>query len=480
MKHVRESLSQYYDYKFFKVFEEKDEEKTELQDKEADGLAVIDKLNTNFDEFKKAAGGEILKYKEFWEENQQAKQAFDENGSIYKMFDSDYVIGVMELPAETLSDGSIDGGMGATDEPEEEIIEGPEIGAEEVTDEPQEDFFEEQTVPNPTNEAIEEDDEFADLEDPDGGEDVTSDIDAPSDELPADDAPAESPEEEMPMDDMPAEEPLGTEAPDLTAPQTYFVVYDISGDEREEIFRCGSNNVVNAFNAFYNDTFKGAMKNAIIKYKEATMAKKAEAEKEEKKKVETEKQSKIKKFLGEGRERMQDYVSAAHTLNEGYSDMMAHRHEEYDEERDESYYDDDDARFDDDGNEYYIVDGEREYADPDVQAEYEKSLNENEDMDDDDNDFIDLPLEIGFGPGSLTVDWVSLEATHEFDWDHWDSKRKMIHDIEAFAEGENDMIGTEFEETLEEYGYEIDYDQLPFETEETSYGISVTFPISKI
>jgi hypothetical protein len=195
------------------------------------------------------------------------------------MFDGDYVIGVLELPAETLSDGSIDGGMGATDEPEEEIIEGKEISeAEETEDDPNLDLG-------------------LDIE---GGEDLELPAEEPTDEpkeQPAVEAPLEEPTSdpsaEMPAEQMPSEEPAN-----LTAPQKYFVVYDITGDEREEIFRCGSNNVVNAFNAFYNDTFKGSMKNAILQYKETKETEKTEAEKSEKKKVESDKQSKLKKFLG--------------------------------------------------------------------------------------------------------------------------------------------------------------------------------------
>ena len=54
----------------------------------------------------------------------------------------------------------------------------------------------------------------------------------------------------------------------------------------------------------------------------------------------------------------------------------------------------------------------------------------------------------------------------------------MIHDIEAFAEGHNDMIGMEFEEALEEFGYCIDYDK-PMDVDETDYGMSVEFSIKK-
>ena len=104
-----------------------------------------------------------------------------------------------------------------------------------------------------------------------------------------------------------------------------------------------------------------------------------------------------------------------------------------------------------------------------------ESVNESLDEDDDDEEF---PSEIGYGPSTLEVDWDDLTAIHYFDWDDWDSRRKMIHDIEAFAEGHNDMIGMEFEEALEEFGYCIDYDK-PMGVDETDYGMSVEFSIKK-
>jgi len=298
MKHVHESLNQYYDYKFFKMFEEDD--KTELKDKEQEGLKIIDKIISNFEDFKKDAKGEILRFKEFWEENLKAKEMFPEPGSVYKMFDNDYAIGVLDLPVELDADGKIDGGMGATDEPEEEIIEGPEIEPED-TEEKKEDFFEEQQVL--TNEAEEGEDLDLDL----GlGDEEGEDLSTP--EEPVDEMPPEEPVDEMP--------PESTEPANLTSePQTYLVVYDLSGDERDEIFRTGSNNVVNAFNDFYNDKFKGSMKNAILQYKEKKAQEKAEAEKSEKKKAEKEKESKLDKFLGE---REKEYIKNAQRLNEEY------------------------------------------------------------------------------------------------------------------------------------------------------------------
>jgi len=292
MKHVQESLSQYYDYKFFKVFEEDEkEEKTSLQDKEKDGLAVVEKAKKNFEDFKKAAKGDIKKWKEFWEENKLAKEAFDEEGGIYQMYDSDYVIGVLELPATTLSDGSLDGGFGADDtepEAEEEIIEGPVMEADE--NDPTDDLnFDE----DPATQA-----QGQDLNAQPGGQDLN--VDAPQ-QNPGEVPPVEDPTaSEPPMNDQPIENPAGKQTPDLDAPQVYFVVYDNKGEGREEIFRCGSNNVVKAFNAFYNDTFKGSMKDMIIQYKAQKEALKKEAEKGKKEKVEKEKESKIKKFLGGG------------------------------------------------------------------------------------------------------------------------------------------------------------------------------------
>jgi hypothetical protein len=279
MKHVKESLKEYNDYKFFKLFEEEKAgtDKETLKSKEQDGLAIIDKITSNFEDFKKSAKGEVLKYKEFWEENKSIRRLFaSEPGDIYKLHDSDYAVGVLQLPVKTLSDGSIEGGLGASDEPQEEIIEGKEI----TQDEPSPDDVQ------PVMEAEETEDPAANLDF--GGDGEVAPEEAPAEEAPVEE-PAVAPEETP-------EEPQAN----LTSPGEYLVVYDLSGDgEREEIFRCGSNNVVKAFNAFYNDVFKGSMKDIIAKYKEQKEAEKVDAEKSEKKKVETEKQNKVKKFLGE-------------------------------------------------------------------------------------------------------------------------------------------------------------------------------------
>jgi hypothetical protein len=320
MKHVRESLREFYDYKFFSLFEEEEAgtDKETLKSKEQDALKIVDKITKDFEDFKKDSGGEILRFKEFWEENQQTKKQFTEPGDVYKLFGSDYAVGTLELPVKTLSDGSIEGGLGATDEPEEEIIEGKEV-------QPKKEFFEEQMVPNPagaapagpavTNEAEEGDDLDLDLnlgdeapaETPEEGGDLDLDLDlggeAPAETpaAPPAEAPAEEPEGspvEEPAE-APMEQPMEEPERDLNAPQVYLVVYNLSGGEKEEIFRCGSNNAVKAFTAFYNDIFKGSMKTAIADYKKQKEQEKIEAEKAEKAKAETEKASKVKKFLGE-------------------------------------------------------------------------------------------------------------------------------------------------------------------------------------
>lgn len=300
MKHVRESLREFYDYKFFSLFEEEEAgtDKETLKSKEQDALKIIDKVTKDFEDFKKDSGGEILRFKEFWEENQQNKKQFTEPGDVYKLFGSDYVVGVLELPVKTLTDGSIEGGLGATDEPEEEIIEGKEVGQKT-------EFFEEQMVPNPvsgsptvptvTNEAETKTPTEASVEEPKGQDNSDLHFDDNTG------SPAEVPSEEAPQEEAPMEEPTPVEEQtrDLTAPQQYLVVYDLASGEKEEIFRCGSNNAVKAFTAFYNDIFKGSMKSAIANYKKQKEEEKIEVEKVEKAKKETEKQNKVKKFLGE-------------------------------------------------------------------------------------------------------------------------------------------------------------------------------------
>ena len=111
IKHVKETLGQFKDWQYFSLLEEKDEEKKKssegdddekkLKEEEAkEGAEAIDKLRDNLSRFETAAGGKIIKYKEFFDENQAASDEFDEEGDVYKMWDSDYVAAVLTLPDE--------------------------------------------------------------------------------------------------------------------------------------------------------------------------------------------------------------------------------------------------------------------------------------------------------------------------------------------------------------------------------------------
>jgi hypothetical protein len=216
--------------------------------------------------------------------------------------------------------------MGATDEPEEEIIEGKVLEAE-----------------------GEEDDLNLDL---DNDTDTAGDVsDVPATDAEPSETPAETTNSEVPAEtaetpastetsdistETPEETPVTSEEPNLTEPQKYLVVYSISGDDREEIFRCGSNNAVNAFNAFYNDTFKGSMKDAILNYKQKKETEKAEAEKAEKTKAQSEKESKVKKFLGESKKSEKELEYLIIHGRVGNKDVIAYVYPGND--RDLSYY----------------------------------------------------------------------------------------------------------------------------------------------
>jgi len=280
----------------------------------------------------------------------------------------------------------------ATEEETEKIAEGgtePEKPEEtspvpKEEEKPKEDFFEEQQVP--TNEAEEGEDDLdldLDLGDEEG-KDISGELDTPEEapvkEPKAEEEPVEIPElpdsgTEEPTE-APVEEPVSSEpAPDLTAPQTYLVVYDISGDEREEIFRCGSNNVVNAFKEFYNDTFKGSMKAAILNYKEQKEQEKVKAEKSEKEKAQSDKQSKLKKFLGENLNE-ESFDEQEFLDNEDEDEDMELENDEYleDEELDNEEVEDlEDDEFAGDDDELNYDDDElndEEYDDDDL-ADYE-------------------------------------------------------------------------------------------------------------
>jgi len=347
MKHVRESLTDFYNKQYFdelyakyKLYEEEEteekefneseetEEKSEnkkedkneikdksnLQDKEKDALDIIKKIEDDFKKFKSASKGQVSDFKTFWEENQQSKELFSETGNIYKMHNSEYVVGVLELPVKKDADGNLEGGLGAFQE-EEEIIEGK----------PQKEIQIEGDTAGidgmapaggtpgataPMTEAVGEEEDLQDLE-KNPEDELMAPTEEPGAELapdvpeaPTADAPAETkpemppPAEEPPMETPeapPMEEPMGDETGGET--QTYLVVYDMGSGQRDEIFRCGSTNAVKAFRDFYQNTFKGSMQAVIQEYKEKKAIEKKQAEAKEKERQAKEKQSKVQKFL---------------------------------------------------------------------------------------------------------------------------------------------------------------------------------------
>jgi len=272
MKHVCESLNHYNDNKFFKIFEEKKEKeesvdrKKEFQEKEKEGMSIIKKIIDNFKRFQSAAGNKILKYKEFWEENQEAKQNFDESGNLYKLFDSNYVIGVLTLPDKAIDYDTIDNEIEKVEEDEEFNLDSD---AEDLSKETP--VAPETTSTEPKEETI----DGADLEKPDAN------IETPVET----NEPVSTPEVTMSDENVESKE--------------YFVVFDMSG-ERDEIFRCESNNVIKAFNDFFENSFKGSMKSMINQYKEKKEKEKIELEKKEKAKQDAKKKEKLDKFLSEG------------------------------------------------------------------------------------------------------------------------------------------------------------------------------------
>ena len=279
-KHVKETLGQFQDWQYFSLLESKKEEavdeKKMKQEEEKEGLDVIEKLKANLERFKSAAGDKILKYKEFWKENEECKEKFDEEGSIYKLFDSDYVAGVLNLPDKALSEEEIDAQIEEVDK-EKEGEEGEEKEGEEKEEEKQE-----------VKESLNEEEGLdldLDLDKPEeeetelGGEEETPEFAEPEGE--------EGTEVEGEGDETFSEEPEVKE---------FFAVFDMSG-EREEVFRTDNPSVIKAFQDFFENSFKACMKEQILKFKQAQEDKRKEAELKAEQKRREEQKEKLDKFM---------------------------------------------------------------------------------------------------------------------------------------------------------------------------------------
>jgi len=293
MKHVQESLFQFNDHKFFKLLEgkqEKEDSTDDFEDKtsesEKDGMAIIKKLQDNFNLFETAANGKIIRYKEFWEDNKLMSEQFEETGKIYKMFDSDYVAGVLELPDAELGEDDIDDELSEINEGASALNETDEFKGFNVNDTLPEGEKEEEE----TEENIEGDE--AKIEDTE-------------ENIEGDEAKIEDTEENIEGD----ENLGGEEAPNVENPEEdqtdiegvggnrFFVVFDMSKDQREEIYKSDSSSVIEAFEDFFENTFKGSIKAQIQKRKEKEGEIKKKIEMKEKEKMDKQKKEKLNKFL---------------------------------------------------------------------------------------------------------------------------------------------------------------------------------------
>ena len=319
-KMLHETLGKFQDFKFFSMLEGKRAEKIskdeqKMKDEDAkEGAEVIKKLQDNLERFKSAAGDKIIKYKEFWEENKKSKESFEEQGQVYKMFDSDYVAAVLMLPDEAISDEEIDAEIEDVDNDKEspdsgeEAEETPEHEEEETPEEEEEEHEEEKPL---VKESLNEADEM----------DINLDFDEPSEEDPklgAEEAPEEpagdDPTLEEPAVDgenpevpteneMPAEDDAEvSEDPEMDFKEEEgtsecFVVYNMSGGEREEVFRTDSTTVIEQFKDFFENAFKGSMKEQILRFKQAQDEKKKEKELEAKEKMRQAKRAKLDQFM---------------------------------------------------------------------------------------------------------------------------------------------------------------------------------------
>jgi hypothetical protein len=301
-KHVKETLGQFQDWQYFSLLESKKEEavdeKKMKQEEEKEGLDVIEKLKANLERFKSAAGDKILKYKEFWKENEEGKEKFDEEGSIYKLFDSDYVAGVLSLPDKALSEEEIDAQIEEVDK-EKEGEEEADTDHDEETETPEEEEAESEETQEKEKEEGKEKHEVKESLNEEEGLDLDLDLD----EKPEEEETELGGEEETPE----FAEPEGEEGTEVEGEgdetfseepevKEFFAVFDMSG-EREEVFRTDNPSVIKAFQDFFENSFKACMKEQILKFKQAQEDKRKEAELKAEQKRREEQKEKLDKFM---------------------------------------------------------------------------------------------------------------------------------------------------------------------------------------
>jgi hypothetical protein len=298
MKHVKENLRQFQDFQFFSLLEEKkdlgSDEKKLKQEEEKEGIDIINKLIDNLDNFKSDANDQIIKYKDFWEENKKSTESF-EGGQLYKMFDSDYIAGVLMLPDEALSDEQIENQIKEVDQEKKEEFKDEKDETDKTKG--SEKQLEKEDKSDKKAEKEKEIKESLN-EEKDEGTEIDLDLDDETSETPELDAELGTEKEEKEEPIIPEEKPeMGFDTDEET--HEYFAVFNMAGEEREEIFRTDSPTVIEKFKDFFENSFKGAMKEQIMKFKQAQEEKKKEAEIAAKEKLHQEKKVKLDKFMKE-------------------------------------------------------------------------------------------------------------------------------------------------------------------------------------
>jgi len=312
VKYVCENLNEF--QKFGRIFEKQDpklkKDKEVQKSEEKEGLSVIKKLESNFKKFISSTGGKILKYKEFWSANKKTAESFDDSGNIYKMWNSEYVVGVLMLPDEALSIDNLDTEIdlidrkrekeGKNDENEKEKEEDEEETEDEETEdeETEEDADKNEWVrPRGTKFLLEKSELSLDFEkdekkskskkkepklgfdfgDKDTEKDSNDSLDLDGDSSSSDDL----------------------DFSDKDENHEYFVVYNINGDNRDEIFRTDNVKVIKSFKDFYENTFKSTIREQIQKFKAEKEEKKLEQQKKAEEELKKQRKSKFDKFMKE-------------------------------------------------------------------------------------------------------------------------------------------------------------------------------------
>jgi hypothetical protein len=308
VKYVCENLNEF--QKFGRIFEKQDpklkKDKEVQKSEEKEGLSVIKKLESNFKKFISSTGGKILKYKEFWSANKKTAESFDDSGNIYKMWNSEYVVGVLMLPDEALSIANLYTAIdlidrkrekeGKNDENEKEKEETEDEETED--EETEEDADKNEWVrPRGTKFLLEKSELSLDFE----KDEKKSKLKKKEPKLGFDFGDKDTEKDSNDSLDLDGDSSSSDDLDfsDKDENHEYFVVYNINGDNRDEIFRTDNVKVIKSFKDFYENTFKSTIREQIQKFKAEKEEKKLEQQKKAEEELKKQRKSKFDKFMKE-------------------------------------------------------------------------------------------------------------------------------------------------------------------------------------